>query len=128
VLLQEISWIFSQILHCFLIISVMKPSKGTLYDSLTNIDGCNSNLKICNTRVYMSNIDFTFFIWIQNRKDEDTTKLQKLLVIVCGYLMFWTYMKFTYLCLLWRVHATCYVVKMDVWWLMKWWKNGIERA
>jgi hypothetical protein len=75
----------------------MKPSKGTLYDFLEkkyrifykSIDGCNSILKICNTKKYVQyRFHFYSYFWDLNpKKRKDKTKLQKLLVIVCGYLI-----------------------------------------
>jgi len=92
-------------------------------ESFTNIDGCNSIRKICNTRGCTILISLLYCFWnLSPKKNEDKTKLQKLLVIVRGYLMFWDSMMFTCLCSLRRIHVTCYVVKMNVWWLMRWWK------
>jgi hypothetical protein len=98
----------------------MKPSKGTLYNFLEkkyrifykSIDGCNSILKICNTRVCAVQISLLFlFLGSESKKKERQDKTPKII----GYSMWIPYsMMFTCLCFLWRVHATCSVVKMDV--------------
>jgi hypothetical protein len=88
----------------------MKPSTGSFTKVLMV---AIPSWKSATQEYVQYRIHFYSYFWDLNpKKKERQDKTPKII----GYSMWIPYsMMFTCLCFLWRVHATCSVVKMDVW-------------